>query len=232
MIHPRIDELLDNVRLALRAGHRRREACPADQQLPPPARRRHVRRVPAARRVALEELLDHGPRGDRRGQDQVHVQELGLLRHGPAGPPRGDRRHRRLQGVRACRLFVRAGHEVTPVLTAEAEGFVARADLRGARPPRAAARALPAPGRRRPARDRAAVGEHAREARARARRQRAHAARARLPRAGSGRAGDERAHVGAPGDAGERRDAARARGRADRARRRASSPRARAGSAG
>ena len=33
-------------RLALRAGDRRGQAGPADQQLPPPARRGHVRRVP------------------------------------------------------------------------------------------------------------------------------------------------------------------------------------------
>src|SRR5262245_48903871 len=66
-------------RLALRARHRGREAGPADQQLPPPARRGHVRRAAAARRVTLEELLDDGPRGDRRGQDQVRLPGLTRL---------------------------------------------------------------------------------------------------------------------------------------------------------
>ena len=59
-------------RLALRARDRRGEARPADQQLPPPARRGHVRRIPAAAgRVALEELPDHGPGGNRPGQDRT-----------------------------------------------------------------------------------------------------------------------------------------------------------------
>src|SRR5204862_6269012 len=63
--------------LALRPRDRGREARPADQQLPPPARRRHVRPVPApAHRVALEELPDDGARRDRRGQDQVRIQEV------------------------------------------------------------------------------------------------------------------------------------------------------------
>ena len=48
--------------LALRARDRRGQAGAADQQLPPPARRRHLRRVRAAARpVALEELLDACP---------------------------------------------------------------------------------------------------------------------------------------------------------------------------
>src|SRR5205823_14005457 len=63
--------------LALRAGHRRRQARAPDQQLPPPARRGYLRSVPAsARGVTLEELLDDGPRGNSRGQDQVRVQVL------------------------------------------------------------------------------------------------------------------------------------------------------------
>ena len=64
MMHPRIDDLLaERRRLALRARDRGGQARAADQQLPPPARRGHVRRLPAAaRRVQLEELPDDGPR--------------------------------------------------------------------------------------------------------------------------------------------------------------------------
>ncbi len=65
-----------------------------------------------------------------------------------------------------CRLLVRAGHEVTPVLTPGAERFVTDQDLRGACPPGGSARAVPAPRRGRAPRRRAAVGEHARQARA------------------------------------------------------------------
>ena len=113
-----------------------------------------------------------------------------------------------IAAYKACellRLLVRAGHEVTPLLTPDAERFVTRAHVRGAGAPGGAARPLPAPRRGGPARDRAALREHAGEAGARPGRQRPHAARARLPRPGARRAGDERAHVGAPGDPGERR---------------------------
>ena len=43
--------------------------------------------------------------------------------HG-AGDSRRIRWHRRLQGVRALPILVRDGHDVTPLLTPEAEGFV------------------------------------------------------------------------------------------------------------
>src|SRR3954463_4977529 len=89
-------------RLALRARDRRRQARAADQQLPPPARRGHIRRFPAAAgRVAQQELLDDGPRGDRRGQTQVLVPEalarLALARN--ASISGGVDRRR---GLRAC----------------------------------------------------------------------------------------------------------------------------------
>ena len=110
-----------------------------------------------------------------------------------------------------CRLLVRAGHEVTPVLTPDAERFVTthtfealarREAPRDLYPHLVDADLLV---------DRAALGEHPRQAGARAGRQRPHAARARLPRARPRGPGHERPHVGAPGDPGERR-CARERG--------------------
>ena len=127
-----------------------------------------------------------------------------------------------IAAYKACeltRLLVKAGHEVTPLLTPGAERFVTRADLRGARAPAGERGPLPASARADLLVVAPLLGEHARQARARHRRQRPHPDRARVSGAGARRAGDERAHVGAPGDAGERRDAARARRRADRARR-------------
>src|SRR6185437_15995454 len=74
--------------LALLARDRRGEARPPDQQLPPPARRGHLRRVRAAAdRVALEELPDDGPRGDRRGQDHLRVPPLAPPGAAPAHFP-------------------------------------------------------------------------------------------------------------------------------------------------
>ena len=185
VIHPTHRRAARQRRLALRAGHRRREAGPPDQQLPPPARRRHLRRVSAAaRRVPLEELPDHGPRGDRRGQDQVHVQVAsGRLARWPGGCSSVSPADRRLQGVRAragCSSR-RARRHAGP--DPRGGAFVRRRPSRRSPGGSSRARPLPAPGRGRPARDRAADGEHAREARARARRQRAHAGCARLPRA-------------------------------------------------
>ena len=99
MIHPKIDQLLGERRLALCARHRRRQARPADQQLLPPARRGHLRGSAAARGVPLEEPLDHVPRGSRRGQDQVRLTSspisAGKLWF-PAGPPPSRR------GLRSC----------------------------------------------------------------------------------------------------------------------------------
>src|SRR2546430_6966933 len=67
-------------RLTVCTRDRRGQARSPDQQLPPPARRGHRfrGRSAAARRVALEELLDDGPRGDLRGQAQVRLQEVGV----------------------------------------------------------------------------------------------------------------------------------------------------------
>ena len=105
MIHPRIDELLENVdsryALVIVAAKRARqindyhhqlgEGIGFDQAPPPLVESR------------LEELLDHGPRGSRRGQAQVQVPEVASLplsvvssakraefRHGS-----GTRRHHR-----------------------------------------------------------------------------------------------------------------------------------------
>ena len=121
-----------------------------------------------------------------------------------------------IAAYKACeltRLLVKAGHEVVPLVTPGAERFV-RAETFSALARRPPATTLPAPDARRPARRRAVHREHAREARARPRRQPAHRGCARPPRPGARRAGDEPAHVGASGDARERRAAARARRRA------------------
>ena len=127
-----------------------------------------------------------------------------------------------IAAYKACeltRLLVKGGHDVVPLVTPGAERFV-RAETFLALARRPAQRgSLRAPDARRPARRRAVHGEHARQARSRARRQPADRGGARASRAGARRAGDEPAHVGAPGDARERRDAARARRRAGRARR-------------
>ena len=65
MIHPRVDDLLQNVDSRYALVIVAREAGPADQQLPPPARRGHLRRQSAAARgVALEELPHDGDGGE------------------------------------------------------------------------------------------------------------------------------------------------------------------------
>ena len=77
MIHPRVDDLLQQRRFALCARHRRGQARPADQQLPPPARRGHLRRQSAAARgVALEELPHDGHGGDLRGHAHLRLREV------------------------------------------------------------------------------------------------------------------------------------------------------------
>ena len=72
MIHPRIDKLLDNVdsryALVIVAAKRARQINNYHHQL---GEGTFDELPAAARRVALEELLDHVPRGDRPGQDQV-----------------------------------------------------------------------------------------------------------------------------------------------------------------
>ena len=99
-----------------------------------------------------------------------------------------------------------------PLVTPGAERFVTRGDLPRARPPPGRARTRIRTSTRA---DLLVVAplhrEHAGQARARDRRQRAHRGGARASRAGARRARDEPAHVGASGDARERRDA-RARG--------------------
>ena len=105
-------------------------------------------------------------------------------------------------------------------------------DLLRARPQVAERGPVPAPRARRPAGDRAADRQHARAARARARGRRPDRGRACARRAARRGAGDERTHVGAPGDPGECRDAARTRRRASSGRPRGSSPRARSGRGG
>ena len=110
-----------------------------------------------------------------------------------------------------CRLLVKEGHDVVPLVTPGAERFVTAETFRALARRPAGRRRLPPPHARRPARRRAVHGEHAREAHARARRQRPHRGRARAPRARARRAGDESADVVASRDARERRDAARAR---------------------
>ena len=233
MIYPRVDDLLQNVDSRYALVIIARQARPADQQLPPPARRGHLRRQSAAaRRVALEELPDDGPRGGLPGHAQVR-----LPRRAPASPlyrrPTGITSAwlRVLLGVtggiaaykacEVCRLLVARGHDVVPLLTPDAERFVTAETFRAlARRPPGGRRLSRTSTRARPARRRAVHREHAREARARARRQRGDRRRARAPRADARRAGDEPADVVARGDARERGDAARARRRARRPRRR------------
>ena len=118
-----------------------------------------------------------------------------------------------------CRLFVKDGHDVVPLVTPGRRAIRHRRDVSRARPAPRRRRRLSPPDARRPPRRRAVHGEHAREARARARRQRPHRGGARAPRADARRAGDESAHVVACRDARERRDAACARRRARRPRR-------------
>ena len=220
MIHPRIDTLLDNVdsryALVIVAAKRARQINNYHHQL---GEGTFDEFAAAARRVALEELLDDVPGGSRPGQDQVRV-PLALSRQV------GSAMARVLLGVtggiaayKACeltRLLVRAATRSSRSSRPAAERFVAAETFRALarRPP--SDEPVPAPRARRPARRRAALGEHAREARARPRRQRPHRGGARAPRTGARRAGDEPAHVGARGDAGERRAAARARRRARR----------------
>ena len=93
--------------------------------------------------------------------------------------------------AKLCRLLVRAGHDV-PVTDTGCRAVRDRAHLRGARPSRGAEGPLSAPRRCGPARHRAALGEHARQAGAWARRQCPHPARARLPRARPRGPGHER----------------------------------------
>ena len=118
----------------------------------------------------------------------------------------------------SCACSSRRGHDVLPLPTRGAERFVRAETFFALARKSPSDRSVSAPGARRPARRRAAHGEHAREARARARRRRPHRGGARAPRARARRAGDEHAHVGARGDPGERGHSARAWGRADRAR--------------
>ena len=124
-----------------------------------------------------------------------------------------------IAAYKACeltRLLVRAGHDVTPVLTAEAEGFVAartfEALARREQPHEAYPHLVDA--------DLLVIAPLSANTLAklarRARRQRADAAGARLPRPVSRRPGDERAHVGARSHPGQREDIASAGRGADR----------------
>ena len=136
MIHPRIDELLDNVdsryALVIVAAKRARQINDYHHQLGEGT----VRPCPAAPgRVPLEELLDHGPRGSLRGQAQVQVPEVVLppwSRALPKGHNSGMARV--LVGItggiaayKACdlvRLLVKGGHDVVPLVTPGADRFV------------------------------------------------------------------------------------------------------------
>ena len=188
MIHPRIDELLENVdsryALVIVAAKRARQINNYHHQLGEGT----LRPVPAAAgRVALEELLDHVPRGNRRGQDQVRVHlEVAPARSGEfadrlpegtmcrwracsSGSPAGSPPTR---PASSCGCSSRRDTRSIPLLTAEAETVRLGEDLRALARRSRRARTSTRISRRRPARDRAAHGEHAREARARARGQR------------------------------------------------------------
>ena len=134
MISPRIDALLDNVdsryALVIVAAKRARQINNYHHQLgegtfdelPPSS-------------SPLEELSDDGIRGDRRGQDRVRVPEE-LVVPRVVGGADGTKVWPWLVllgvsgGIAAykacelCRLLVREGHDVTPLLTPEAETFV------------------------------------------------------------------------------------------------------------
>jgi guanylate kinase len=77
MIHPRIDELMDQVdsryALVIVAAKRARQINNYHHQL---GEGTFDEFAPPLVESALEELPDHGPRGDRRGQDHVRLQAL------------------------------------------------------------------------------------------------------------------------------------------------------------
>ena len=82
-----------------------------------------------------------------------------------------------IAAYKACelaRLLVRAGHDVTPILTPEAESFVAAKTFEALARREAPRELYPHLIEADLLRGRAALGEHAGQARARARRQRAH----------------------------------------------------------
>ena len=219
MIEPRVDDLLENVdsryALVIVAAKRARQINNYHHQLgegtfgdnlPPLVESRSKNYLT----MALEEVSD--------GMLEVRLREVGRHHAGMSrvllGVTGGIAAYKACE---LCRLLVKEGHEVVPLVTPGAERFVTAETFR------ALARRPPGDDvylhldARRPARRRALHGEHAGQARARARRQRPHRGGARAPRAGARRAGDEPADVGASGDAGERRGAARARRRARRA---------------
>ena len=114
-----------------------------------------------------------------------------------------------------CRLLVKDGHDVVPLVTPGAERFVTEETFRALA--RAGLRATtststsPAPTC---SSSRRAHRQHTRQARTGARRQRSDRGCARAPRAAARRAGDEPADVVASRARRQRRDAARARRRA------------------
>ena len=148
------------------------------------------------------------------------------------------------KAVELVRLATRRGHSVRVVQTPAEPELRRRGHVRGhhrgagagrrvrARSRRVApSRATPCPTTTRSptwswcaalrrVRDRARLGQHDRQAGRRPRRQPAHQRRAGLHRAAGDRAGDEQPHVGAPGHARQRGDAAPARGHDRRARHR------------
>ena len=133
-------------RLPLRARARRRQARPADQQLPPPARRGHrLRGGPAAAdRVPLEELPHDGDGRDREREDhatRTRRAERGRVARILLGVTGG------IAAYKACtlvRLLVRAGHDVHPVVTAGRRALRHRRDVPRARAPDAERRSVPA----------------------------------------------------------------------------------------
>ena len=225
-------------RLELRLRDRRRQARAPDQLLLPQPRRGHVRRVPAAdgrdrdRRTTSRSRSRKSPRarsstttGRSGGSGRGAAAARGQRRASPPtrrwswcgwppGRPRGARGADRRRASASSARASFAGLTGAPVLVDEFE----RDPARGAFPDQAPPDARPALAtssscQRRRLPHRAGLGEHDRQARPRAGRQPPDHRRARRPLPAARGPGDEQPHVGAPGDAGQRRDAARARRR-------------------
>ena len=237
MIHPRIDELLDKVdsryALVIVAAKRARQINNYHHQLgegtfdefaPPLIESRSKNYLTMSlEEIAEGKIVYEYPKTAKQSGTTSGMSRILL---GVTGG---------IAAYKACeltRLLVKAGPRRDPARHARRAALRDRGDLPRARPPSDERGRLPAPDARRPARRRAVHGEHAGEARARDRRQRPHRGGARAPRAGARRAGDEPAHVGASGDARERRDARARAASSSSGRTRARWPRASGASAG